>query len=213
MLRTIILGIVAVVLLAGVESPLTKEKGGKPQAKQKGLQSGHQGFGRLLSALTKAYEENDREKMGQLLEKMNQRRQKQRAQKGKDGPRKDTKNLRPTAGKSRGRAERFHERRDRRYGRGRGFERKGRDRDCSTFRREGRRGRRGGFRREGRGRRREGFEHDGMRRHRREFEGRGRPGHGDDLDEWEHGDRRHRDMIWHRWDDRPGTDWDWDWDW
>ena len=122
MLKKIILGIVALLLLVGAENLLAMEKKDKPKAKQKQeqVQKGRkkqtskakteakkarakkakaaavarkrmeamrgkpqqlrpgqvrpmqEGSGRLLGELTKAYRENDREKMGQLLRKMHQ---------------------------------------------------------------------------------------------------------------------------------------------
>lgn len=123
MLKKIILGIVALLLLVGAENLLAMEKKDKPKAKQKQeqVQKGQkkqtskakteakkarakkakaaaarkhmearrgkpqqlrpgqvrpmqEGSGRLLDELTKAYRENDREKMGQLLRKMHQTR-------------------------------------------------------------------------------------------------------------------------------------------
>lgn len=128
MLKKIILGIVALLLLVGAENLLATEKKDKPKAKQKQeqVQKGQkkqtskakteakkarakkakaaavarkrmearrgkpqqfrpsqvrpmqEGSGRLLDELTKAYRENDREKMGQLIRKMHQFRQKVR---------------------------------------------------------------------------------------------------------------------------------------
>ena len=78
--------IVAAILLLGVENLIAQERKDRPKAKpkQKGqteqLRPGQvrpmqEGSGRLLDELTKAYRENDREKMGQLIRKMNQLRQ------------------------------------------------------------------------------------------------------------------------------------------
>jgi hypothetical protein len=56
---------------------------------QKPQRPGQEGSGRLLDELTKAYRENDREKMGQLIRKMNQfrqRMQKARSALSKAGP-------------------------------------------------------------------------------------------------------------------------------
>ncbi len=127
MLKKIILGIVALLLLVGAENLLATEKKDKPKAKQKQeqVQKGQkkqtskakteakkarakkakatavrkrmkampgkpqqlrpgqvrpmqEGAGRLLDELTKAYRDNDREKMGQLIRKMHQLRQRVR---------------------------------------------------------------------------------------------------------------------------------------
>lgn len=123
MLKKIILGIVALLLLVGAENLLATEKKDKPKAKQQQeqVQKGQkkqtskakaaavarkrmearrgkpqqlrpgqarpmqEGAGRLLDELTKAYRENDREKMGQLIRKMHQFRQKVRKAMGVPG--------------------------------------------------------------------------------------------------------------------------------
>ena len=140
MLKKIILGIVALLLLVGAENLLAMEKKDRPKAEQeqkgpveqlrrqrageeagrrdvegmqqrrrqravseaepervKALQQKPQqlrpgqvrpmqeGSGRLLDELTKAYRENDREKMGQLIRKMHQLRQKVRKAMGVPG--------------------------------------------------------------------------------------------------------------------------------
>ena len=84
MLKKIIISVMAVVLLTGSENVFANETNaaaGVEQEKQV-LQSGvkrprQQEFDRYFNALTKAYRENDREKMGQMLRKMNQFRQNQ----------------------------------------------------------------------------------------------------------------------------------------
>jgi hypothetical protein len=94
MLKKIILSVVAAVLLIGSERLLATETNpttGAEQEKQV-LQSGirrprQQEFDRYFNALTKAYRENDRETMGQMLRKMNQFRQNQQKAKAVPGKR------------------------------------------------------------------------------------------------------------------------------
>jgi predicted O-methyltransferase YrrM len=86
MLKKIMLGVAAAVLLAAVvnlaqeqtDSAATGQRRAADRAEQ-GPQPGRQGMRAglepWLDELTKAYEQNDREKMGQLLEDMKQRRQ------------------------------------------------------------------------------------------------------------------------------------------
>jgi len=103
MLRKIILGIAVVVLLTGAENviaqqsnnqppaePTQRQRGG-PRREAPGAESGQDRFGGMRAGfdtwfeeLTQAYEKNDKEKMGQLLEDMKQRRQ--RFQRGPGGP-------------------------------------------------------------------------------------------------------------------------------
>ena len=99
MLKKIILSIAVVVLLIGVANLITQEQAnaaatGERRATRRsepGTQPGQRGPGAMgagldtwLDELTKAYEQKDREKMGQLLEDMKQRRQ--RFQRGMGGP-------------------------------------------------------------------------------------------------------------------------------
>ena len=90
--------IVVVVLLAVVQSTLAKDWHWKSQAKQqdrqiqnprqgrRGFQGGQKQYGqqfdKWLDKLTKAYEDNDKEKMGKLIEKMHQRRETMRQRRG-----------------------------------------------------------------------------------------------------------------------------------
>lgn len=92
MSKKVILGIVAAVLLLGAENLLAKEKTDKPKARQKQAQKLQQKkkglhqkqaqpiqkrFDSWFGQLTKAYRQNDREKMGQLLRNMHQFRERQ----------------------------------------------------------------------------------------------------------------------------------------
>ena len=84
----------AAALLTGSESVLANETNATAGAKQEKqvLQSGvkrprQQEFDRYFNALTKAYRENDRETMGQMLRKMNQFRQNQQEAKAVPGKR------------------------------------------------------------------------------------------------------------------------------
>ncbi len=236
MLKKAMLGILAVALLAGTESLFAQGRKARPkagqkqkqaqkgQAKQKGLRPGQQGFDKWLTALTKAYRENDSEKMGQLLRNMNQRGRRQRAQKGqgevgpgqlrrgRERPEKDWKALRgePAGGKRQ--PKQLREREGRRgrsgyVGRGprRGFEREGRG--GGAFRREGRGERCRAFRGEGRRKDTKGFRGEGMRRGGRRFQGRGMGKRGRAFTEkvghrrGPHGEARERFA---RGDDEPG---------
>ncbi len=96
MLKKIMLGTAVVALLAGVviltiqeqaKAAATRERrtaGNRDQGPQGGPGGMRGGLEPWLEELTKAYEQNDREKMGQLLEEMKQRRQ--RFQRGMGGP-------------------------------------------------------------------------------------------------------------------------------
>ncbi|NIP22819.1 MAG: hypothetical protein GWN67_09640 [Phycisphaerae bacterium] len=96
MLKKILLGIIVGVLLAGVVILTIQEQanaaaarergtaGSRDQGRQGGPGAMRAGLGTWLDELTKAYEQNDREKMGQMLEEMKQRRQ--RFQRGMGGP-------------------------------------------------------------------------------------------------------------------------------
>src|SRR4030042_2722020 len=96
MLKKIMLGIAASALLGGVVILAMKEQSTAAAARERstadskepGQQAGpgamRGGIEPWLDELTKAYEQNDREKMGQLLEEMKQRRQ--RVQRGMDRP-------------------------------------------------------------------------------------------------------------------------------
>jgi len=89
MLKKIIIALVAVSFLAGAENLLAKEYRDEPQRAQKrfraqrgenkGSQTGQQQFDKWFNALTKAYKQNDRQKMEQLLRDMRLRRQEQGA--------------------------------------------------------------------------------------------------------------------------------------
>jgi len=99
MLKKLLLSVVVVVLFAGVVNLITQEQADAAATRQRragdrseqGPQPGRGGPGAMraglepwLGELTKAYEQNDREKMGQLLEDMKQRRQ--RFQRGMGRP-------------------------------------------------------------------------------------------------------------------------------
>ncbi len=90
-MKNIILAVVTAGLLMGAKTLIGEKKGGEairkpaevapqepcspaPPPEQPGM-SATGGFGRWLDELTKAYQENDRAKMGQLIEKMHQFRQ------------------------------------------------------------------------------------------------------------------------------------------
>ena len=123
MLKKIMLGIVAVIVLAGVGNLAAKEdlekSGGKQKGRAKklqqqgmeqrykGLRPGQQMFNRWFNALIKAHREDDRETMGQLLRKMNQFRQ--RMQKGRDALGERMRTFRGWHGAVRGQAGRFHD--------------------------------------------------------------------------------------------------------
>ena len=90
MLKKMMLVMIAAVLLAGVENLIAQDKNDEAQAQQiqtqrsteQGTQSGQDRpgamrdrFGMWFDELTKAYEQKDLEKIGQLLEDMKQRRE------------------------------------------------------------------------------------------------------------------------------------------
>ena len=86
MLKKITLIAAAAALLIGAEVlAAQQDEGGNPQPKQKHVQKGHKrhkcpGFGpqmfdKWLDALAKAHQENDMEKMGKLINQMQQARQ------------------------------------------------------------------------------------------------------------------------------------------
>ena len=98
MLRNIILGIVFALVLAGVETVVAQEKSTEseeqvheqmmPQVPPNPL-SIRQAFDIWLKDITKAYQQNDRQKMGQLIEDMNQRRQRSTARPDRGGTPRD----------------------------------------------------------------------------------------------------------------------------
>lgn len=135
MSKKVILGIVAVVLLLGAENLLAKEKADKPKARQKQAQKLQQKkkglhqkqarpiqkrFDSWFGQLTKAYRQNDREKMGQLLKKMHQFRERQTKAKDAVGERRQ--DFRGGAMAGKGRPSRFH---DGPGGHGQGLQRRG----------------------------------------------------------------------------------------
>jgi len=98
MLKKITLIAAAAALLIGAEIlAAQQDEGGNPQLepkhtqkcpkKQKGQGFGPQMFGKWLDALAKAHQENDMEKMGKLIKKMQQARQKMQKAKETVGPR------------------------------------------------------------------------------------------------------------------------------
>ena len=190
MLKRIIVGIMAVALLTGAENLLAEQIGGNPGIERMEALRGQRRlhhrqnrpgkrFDEWLNRLTKAYQENDKEKVGQLIEKMHKFRQKQRERRAA---------LREHRGEFRGRG--IGGRGQGFYGRGMG--RRGRD---SCGRGIGRRGQ-GSYGR-GMGRRGRGFYGRGMGRGDRGFRG-SRPGG------WE----PERD-IGHPKQDELSFDWDW----
>ena len=121
MLKRIVLGIVVLALLAGTGVLIAQEDEDTPKAEQKqescakqkrlGFQHWRERpiekrFNKWFNNLRKAYEENDREKMGQLLKKMEQRRQKRQERREARCERRRNFRKRPIAG--RGRIGRFH---------------------------------------------------------------------------------------------------------
>ena len=92
--KILLIGLTAIVLvvaLIGVANLIAQEKAGKPDAPAVSQPptagqppQGPQRFENLLDQLTKAYQQNDREKMGQLIEELKQSRQ--RFQRGTGGP-------------------------------------------------------------------------------------------------------------------------------
>jgi hypothetical protein len=97
MLKKITLIAAVAALLIGAEVLAARQdKGGNPQPEQKHTQKGpknqkRQGFGpqmfgKWLDALAKAYQKNDMEKMGKLIKKMQQARQKMQKAKETIGP-------------------------------------------------------------------------------------------------------------------------------
>ena len=196
------LGIVAVIVLAGVGNLAAKEdcekSGGKQKGQAKKLQqqegmeqrhkgmqagqkrSGQQMFNRWFNALIKAHREDDRETMGQLLRKMNQFRQ--RMQKGRDALGERMRTFRGWPGAVRGQAGRFHDdsgkwgRRFLRGGMGRwccGFERRGMGRWGRRFPCRSMGGRSWKFRRRGICRPSHGMQRRGTGRWGRGFPSRG----------------------------------------
>jgi len=121
MLKRIVLGVVVLALLAGTGILIAQEDEDTPKAEQKQESCAKQKrpgfrrwqerpieerFNKWFNNLTKAYEENDREKMGQLLKKMEQQRQKQREKRGAGWERRRNFCKRLDAG--RGQIGRFH---------------------------------------------------------------------------------------------------------
>ncbi|MHC4692095.1 MAG: O-methyltransferase [Planctomycetota bacterium] len=96
MLKKMLLSIIVVMLLAGVAILTIQEKanaaaarergtaGSRDQGRQGGPGAMRAGLDTWLDEFAKAYEQNDRDKMGQMLEEMKQRRQ--RFQRGMGGP-------------------------------------------------------------------------------------------------------------------------------
>jgi hypothetical protein len=98
MSKKIISSIVVVVLLSAVQGVFAEDWYDNPQPKRqyrqfqnprqgrRGLQGGQKQFGQRfdewLDKLTKAYEDNDKEKMGQLIKKMRQQRETMRQRRG-----------------------------------------------------------------------------------------------------------------------------------
>ena len=180
MLKKIILSVIAAVLLTGSESMFANETNAAAGVKQEKqvLQSGvkrprQQEFDRYFNALTKAYRENNREKMGQMLRKMNQFRKNQ--QKAKVVPGKREQDLPKRRGSGNERAGRF---------------RGDLDKNRPSFRHGGMRwqGRGMGRRDRGMGRRGQGMS----------WQGRGKGGRGRGMGWHGRGNgRRGRGMGWH----------------
>ena len=89
MLRKIVLGMMAVFLLAPFQNVTAREENDRPP-RQRRIRSGGDGsmgtgFDKWFNDLNQAYEQNDRAKMGQLLKEMKNRRQR----KNEGPPRKD----------------------------------------------------------------------------------------------------------------------------
>jgi len=82
MSKKLITGIMVVLLFAGVGNLIAQEttdRGrGQRRTPVKGDRANRPGFGSWLDEISKAYEQNDREKMGQLIEDMKTRRQRRR---------------------------------------------------------------------------------------------------------------------------------------
>jgi hypothetical protein len=245
MLKKIILSVMAVVLLTGSENVFANETNaaaGVEQEKQV-LQSGvkrprQQEFDRYFNALTKAYRENDREKMGQMLRKMNQFRQNQ--QKAKVVPGKRGQDLPKRRGLGMG----WHGRGKGRRGQGmswhgRGMGRRGQGM-CWHGRGKGRRGRGMGWHSRGKGRRGQGmswhgrgmggrgrgmgwhgrgmgrrgrvmgWQDRGMSRRGRGMAWQGMGGRGGGM-VWQDRSVRRRKMYVPQRDDMPREEFDWDW--
>jgi predicted O-methyltransferase YrrM len=84
------LGIVAVILLTGVENLIAQEEGGKPQQfRPRRERPMRGGLDKWLNELTKAHQENNREKVGQLLEEMKQNRERMRQRRESLGERRE----------------------------------------------------------------------------------------------------------------------------
>ena len=153
-------------------------------------------FDKWFNQLTKAYHENDREKMGQLLRKMRQLRQRRRAERDALGEHRRYFPSEPGFGRGRGG-----------IGRGRPWRfrgdlgRCGRDFPHRGMMRWGR-----GFQRRGVGRRGHGMPYEAV-----PPEGMCRPEMGfPPRDMGESGHKfRHRGMNAPRWDDVPSSEWDW----
>ncbi|MHC4394585.1 MAG: hypothetical protein ACYS1A_02925 [Planctomycetota bacterium] len=187
MLKKIILSVMMTVLLAGSESIFAKENNVEAGTRQEqrtkavkkagpkrvsgarqgwqgsrpgGKRPGQQEFDRYFNTLIKAYRENNREKMGQMLRKMNQFRQKQRGARVVSG--RDRQELPKRGGPGKRQPGRFHGNLDKR---GSGFQHRGMGRQRAGF------GHRDMGRRRGRGMSRQGR---GMSRRGRGMSWRGR---------------------------------------
>ncbi|MHC4737893.1 MAG: hypothetical protein ACYS9Y_03210 [Planctomycetota bacterium] len=212
MLKKIILSVIALVLLTGSESMFANERNAAAgvEHKKQVLQSGvkrarQQEFDRYFNALTKAYRENDREKMGQMLRKMNQFRQNHQKAKVVSGRREQD------LPKRRSRDMCWHGRGKGRRGRGMGWHGRGmggRGRGmCWHGRGMGRRGRGMGWHGRSMSRRGRGMCWHGRSMSRRGrgigWRGRGMGGRGQSI--------RRRKMKVSQRDDMPGEEFDWDW--
>ena len=225
MLKKMMLSVVAVALLAGAGSSLAQEGYGNPEEmrirkgrhNRQGLRPGQQGRDRWLAALTNAYRENDREKMGELLRNMNHRRREQRGKaegrpwqlrKAKEGPGKDRTYLWGGHRKGKGRAKHWLERKEGRRWHGRGFECEGKGEHSEAFRGECRRKHAKAFRGKDGRKHANLFREEGIERRCRRFRGggprqrhKGREGQGfqdRDIDRWGRSSRRRGQDRWNQ---------------
>ncbi len=237
MLKKIIIAIVVAALLAGSENLFAEKKGDKSkeiqkqeqdQAKQPSQRMDGRGVRRRqmmqehdkwLDELTKAYKDNDKKKMGELIEKMNQRRKEMREKmEARRERRHELREKRQEHSRfwgdcderpRRGHGRLFGDDVDRPYCPGAGFRGRGVGRSCPRCSCRGMDRDGHGFRGKGRGKHGHGFGHGGMSK---KGCGMGRQGHGF----WHKGMKSHGHHGFKGRDGKQGgrrecrySDWDW----
>ncbi len=106
MLKKVLLFTAAVILLLGVVNLFAQEESGRPeQGRPRRERLMREGFDKWLNELTKANEEKDSEKIGQLLEEMKQNRQRMRERRGSRGEGREGRRRVPEGQGMRGRQE------------------------------------------------------------------------------------------------------------